>query len=250
MAVETGRGRVLGRRWATGVVLVAVVAVVMFLVWRPEGLGLSGRPRPADGMAAPTLVEAICDAELGLGVSSDAVAATSSGVAVRVTSEAPAGAYLNYGWGGDPMPATPETWTLAAPPGPLQLSCSTLDHQGAEVVVTVVDPNGYWSDQTVADFGCTIGAMPGWADPGGAGATPEGAVTDLIANFTAAGASPTLTRSERAETGYPDAQRQTLILGTADTTYMTAVVTPSGSQYAADPDALCQASPWATAHDA
>jgi hypothetical protein len=46
------------------------------------------------------------------------------------------------------MPDAAQTWTLAAPPGELRLSCSTLDHQGAEVVVDVVDPHGYWSNLT------------------------------------------------------------------------------------------------------
>lgn len=212
--------------------------------------GSPGVPPPTEGTSAPALVEVLCDADLGLSVSSDTVAATSSGVAVRVTSEAPAGAYLNYGLGGDPMPATPETWMLAAPPGELHLWCSTLDHEGAEVAVTVVDPDHHWSDRTLADFGCPIGGMPGWVVSGGTGATPEEAVTNLIANFTASGVSPSLTRSEHAEIGYPDASSQTWIIGRADTTYMTAVVAQSGSNYTAYPDALCEASHWATASDA
>jgi len=212
--------------------------------------GSPGAPPPNDGTSAPALVEVLCDADLSVSVSSDTVAATSSGVALRVTSEAPAGAYLNYGLGGDPMPATPETWMLAAPPGELHLWCSTLDHEGAEVAVTVVDPDHHWSDRTLADFGCPIGGMPYWVVSAGTGATPEEAVTNLIAKFTASGVSPTLTRSEHAEIGYPDASNQTWIIGTADTTYMTAVVAQSGSNYTANPDALCVASPWTTAPDA
>lgn len=37
------------------------------------------------------------------------------------------------------------------------------------------------------------------------------------------------------------------IIGTADATYMTAVVTGSGTSYSAFPDLLCEARPWATA---
>jgi len=38
----------------------------------------------------------------------------------------------------------------------------------------------------------------------------------------------------------------TAVGGTVDATYMTSVVTESGSGYSADPDALRQPSPWAT----
>jgi len=239
------------------VAVLALLALVALGVWlwsisrsSPAQFVSGEGATPADGKAAPTVVDVLCDANLALRVSSDTVAATASGVAVRVTSEAPAGAYLNYGLGGDPMPASPETWMLAAPPGELQLSCSTLGHEGAVVTVAVVDPGHFWSDLTLADLGCPIGGMPGWAVSGGTGATPEEAIADLIANFTALGASPTLTRSEHAAIGYPGAANQTWIIGATDTTYMTAVVTGSGTNYSAFPDALCEASPWPTAANA
>lgn len=254
-ATRSGVGMVADRLSigaVAGLVLITALAGCTTTV-AADGNSASGSPEaapPAEGTSAPALVEVLCGADLGLSLSSDTVAATSSGVAVRVTSEASAGAYLNYGLGGDPMPATPATWMLAAPPGELHLSCSTLDHQGTEVAVTVVDPDHHWSDRKLADFGCPIGGIPGWVVSGGTGATPEEAVTNLIAKSTAYGVSPTLTRSEHAEIGYPDAPSQTWIIGTTDTTYMTAVVAQSGSNYTADPDALCEASPWATASDA
>jgi hypothetical protein len=182
-----------------------------------------------------------------LQVSSDTVAATASGVAVRVTSEAPAGAYLNYGFGGELMPASPETWMLAAPVGEFQMSCSTLEQEGAVVSVGVVDPGHHWSDRTPASLGCPIGGVPSWAVSGGTGATPEDAVAQLIANFTDAGVSPALTRFEHAQSGYPETSNQTWVIGTADATFMTAVVTEVDTGYSAEPDFLCAASPWTAA---
>jgi len=235
------------------VAAVAAVAVLAAVVWRPTWLGFSPGAQAADG-SAPTRVDVLCGADLALSVSDDVVAATAAGVAVQVTSEAPAGAYLNYGWpgggGGDGMPEAAQTWTLAAPPGELRLSCSTLDRQGAEVVVDVVDPHGYWSDLTLADLGCPLGGMPSWAVAGGTGATAQEAVDDLIAKFDDAGTSQVLTRAEHAGIGYPDAPTQTWILGNAGTTYMTARVTDTGSGFTADPDALCRPSPWVTEPDA
>lgn len=239
---------------STVVRVVAILAILLFVtlgVWRWSNSRseaspfVSGEPSHSpDGTTAPTVVDVLCDANFTLRVSSDTVAATTSGVAVRVTSEAPAGAYLNYGFGGDPLPASPETWVLPAPPGELQLSCSTLDQEGAVANVTVVDPDHVWSVQTLAGLGCPIGGMPSWAVSAGTGATPEDAVAQLIANFTDFGVSPTLTRFEHAQIGYAETSNQTWIVGTADSTHMTAVVTESGAGYSAMPDSLCTASPW------
>jgi hypothetical protein len=236
------------------VAILAILVLVTLGVWlwsssRPEASPLvSGESSHSpDGTAAPTVVDVLCDANFTLRVSSDTVAATASGVAVRVTSEAPEGAYLNFGLGGDPMPASPETWMLAAPAGELQLSCSTLEHEGAVVNVIVVDPDHHWSDQTLDGLGCPVRGIPSWVVSGGTGATPEDAVAQLIANFTEHGASPTLTRYEYAQIGYLDTSNQTWIIGTADATHMTAVVTESGAEYQASPEVLCVASPWTAA---
>ncbi len=248
MANDRGHGLSAGRWAAAGIAVAAVVALVA-VVWRPTWLGFSHGTQLPDG-SAPAHVDVLCDADLALSVSGEVVAATAAGVAVQVTSEAPAGAYLNYAWsgggGGGGTPNAAQTWMLAAPPGKLRLSCSTLDREGAEVVVDVVDPHEYWSDLTLADLGCPLGGMPSWAVSAGTGETAQEAVDDLISKFEDVGTSPAVTRAEHAEIGYPDAPTQTWILGNAGTTYMTAMVTDTGSGYTADPDALCRPSPWAT----
>lgn len=233
------------------VVILAILAAFGVGAWIWSNSGAEDTPRASEGSpgspgvkTVPAVVDVLCDANLAVQVSSDAVAATASGVAVRVTSEAPVGAYLNYGFGGDPMPASPETWMLAAPPGELHLGCSTLEQEGALTTVLVVDPGRYWSDQTLAERGCPVGGQPGWAVRGGDGATPEEAVAQVLANFAEAGVSPTLARYEHAYLGYPDASSPTWIIGTADETYATVMVNESGSSYIASPDYLCVPSPW------
>ena len=199
---------------------------------------------PAPTFSAVASLDVLCDKDLVLTASSTAVAATPTGVTVRVTSEAPRGAYLNYGTGGDELPADAATWTLASPPGALTLNCSTLEKEGTPVTVTVTDPNGYWSDATVEDLGCTIGGMPSWAIGGASGSTAEEAVAGLAANFNAQSDNPAMTRWERASVGYVDSPQQSWVLGTADETRMTAIVTGSDGSFESFPEAICDPGPW------
>ncbi len=186
------------------------------------------------------MLEASCGADTALTAPATQVAASPVGVAMGVSSTAAAG-------------ATPRR--QARRPGRSRLrraSCSshvrppTPDRQGAHVAVAVVDPHGYWSDLTLDDLGCALGGTPGWIAGGGTGATPEDAIRDLLSKLGTAGMSPDPARFERAAIGYPDSPHQTWILGTADSTYMTAAVTRSGSTYTADPDLLCEPAQWST----
>jgi len=185
-----------------------------------------------------------CGSDLVLSVSAEAVAATAEGVPLLVSSDAPAGAYLTYEYGGDELPATAQTWNLTPPPGEWTLSGMTLELEGPEVAVTVVDPFGFWNDATLEDFGCEIGGMPSWAISGASGATPEEAIEGLMAQFNDGGHEPALTRAVHAEAGYPEAASQEWILGSDDATDVVAVVDESESGYFAWPDAICVSVPW------
>ena len=224
-----------------GAGLAGLVAVVTLAL---GGCAGSAVVAPTSSSAAPSMVEVHCGEDLSLRVSSPTVTATSSGVAVRVTSEAAEGACLNYGLGGDELPATAEVWTLAAPPGDMQLSCSTLAEEGPELVVTVTDPDGHWSPLTLGELGCVVSGMPGWVVEGGSGATAREAIDALAASFAEAGVTPALTRSMRAAIGYTGGATQTWIVGTAETPTMTAVVMEKDGIYKAWPDALCAPGPW------
>lgn len=100
-------------------------------------------------------------------------------------------------------------------------------------------PGGHWSDATAEDFGCAVGAMPGWAIEGGTGATPEEAVEELMGQF----AEP-MERAERAWVGYPDAAVQTWILGDERLTKVSAMVYEANGEYQASPDYICVETPW------
>ena len=110
--------------------------------------------------------------------------------------------------------------------------------------MTVVDPNEYWSPNTTDDYGCPIAAIADWATEPGEGATAEEAVAQLIDHHNAWGDATVMTRSEHAEMGYPDASPQTWIIGTEDTTHMTAWVSDTGSGFLASPEAICAQNPW------
>ena len=202
-------------------------------------------PSPSPSYSGPAAIDVRCNEDLSITVSSATVAATSAGVVLNVSSEAPAGAYLNYGTGGDELPAGPATWTLGNPPGPMTLSCSTLEVEGDPVTVTVADPNGYWSNATTEDLGCVIGGMPGWAIEGGSGSTPDDALAELAANFNATTNGEPLTTWRPASAGYPDATRETWVVGTAEKVKITAIVVQTATGYESYPDALCVEGPWA-----
>jgi len=239
------------RRWRVArVMTVAGLLAVAALVTGCSGAGPDEVPTasgmPGGGVepqvtppSAPGALEVHCDENFVLTVSAQTVQATAAGVPLRVSSAAPAGTYLHYPAGGDELPAEPSVWMLEEPPGELALSCSSLDAEGADVVVTVVDPGGHWSDATAEDFGCAVGGMPGWAIEGGTGATPEEAVEELMGQF----AEP-MERAERAWVGYPDAAVQTWILGDERLTKVSAMVYEANGEYQASPDYICVETPW------
>ncbi|HST81449.1 MAG TPA: hypothetical protein VLL08_06900 [Kineosporiaceae bacterium] len=181
----------------------------------------------------------------GITVSGDAVAATSAGVVISVSSTMPAGSYLNFDWpgggGGDalPAPAAKVNWTLLAPPGPLNLSC-TLNGDpkpAARHTVTVTDPDGVWRSTTLTDLGCANGALLDWAGPPGSGSSPQAAADDLLPRFTTIGRPFTVAR---ARIGYPDASSQTWIASRSDgTPYLALDVGPSDSGFTASPNSFC-----------
>ena len=195
----------------------------------------------------PVALEVFCDADLVLHVSSDTVTATSAGVPLLVSSEAPPGTYLTYDFAGDELPASPETWMFTNGPGTLHLACwdPATDVKSAEVEVAIVDPHGYWSAATLEDYGCSSGAEVDWAIPPATGATPEEAIKGLIANFSDVGTRNSLTRWEHAEIGYPEA-RQHWILGSAESPAISAFITDIGTGFQATADGLCDPGAWLT----
>lgn len=84
--------------------------------------------------AAPETLKVACS-PTGLTLSSKKVAATAGGVRISVSSTAPAGTYVNFGWDGggegNAAPRRAAVWTMPTPPGDLQVSCSTLTKEWA-----------------------------------------------------------------------------------------------------------------------
>ena len=180
-----------------------------------------------------------------LSVAGSTVAANQAGVPLRVRSTAAAGTYLNFSWtgggGGDPAPTSATTWTLSAPPGTLQLSCSTPSRESAKKLVTVIDPGGYWRATTLADLGCPGGSLLDWVGGPGRGATAEASVNILVEQTRKLGAGRlkapvTVTR---AEIGYPRSTSETWLVLSADHPYMTVVTTKDESGFSAYANTLC-----------
>lgn len=205
----------------------------------------STSPAPEATIPTSSTVSVHCGVDLAITVSSAVVAATSAGVVLEVSSDAPAGTYLTFGNRGEPLPEGPETWVSDAPPGEMALTCM-LDGEESEATVTVVDPDGVWSDRTLAEAGCTVSGIPGWAVAvaGAKGDTAEEAVEDLLDKFTSADVEPVYTRSERADIGYPESPEQTWIIGTDRSPHVTAVVIETADGFAAHPDVLCERNGW------
>jgi hypothetical protein len=235
------RGGRRRRRARTAATVGSVLAVLVLL----GSVALSGRtqPQPAAPVATSSTLTVACS-PTGISVSGDAVAATSAGVVISVSSTMPTGAYLNYLWaggggGGDPLPTAPATWTLQAPPGQLTLSC-TLNADpapSAERTVTVTDPQRYWRAATLSDVGCGLGALPSWVMSPAAGATAEAAVDALLAQLATDGRTLTATR---APIGYPDAAEQTWIASTSDgQPDISILVASTGTGFSASPDWVC-----------
>jgi hypothetical protein len=149
-------------------------------------------------------------------VSNREVAAGTAGVTLDVSSTMADGAHLVLAasadeWG-DPLPSEPETWVRPAPPGDLELTCSTDGESlpGMSADVRVVDPDGHWRDASLGDAGCTMtGGQPTWAFGASGGDTPQSAVDALLAVMTA-DSGRAITASD-ARLGYPDADAQTWV---------------------------------------
>ncbi len=231
------RGGRRRRRVRTSATVGSVTAVVVLVA----SVAFVARPNltvnPVEGVAPASL--AVSCGPQGISVSSDAVAATSAGVVLSVTSTLPKGSYLGYRWstgggGGEPLPATSGTWTLLAPPGTLTLACQLPNASpGTPHTVTVTDPGNVWRSDTLADLGCGDGGSLSWGGPPGSGATPATAAQALFVD------RPDVTAA-RAAMGYPGATTQTWIATTGDgKPYMSIVVSPEGSRFIATPDTLC-----------
>ena len=234
----------------------------------PAGLvgGNSGSPSPSGSPTSPPPsvppvvtpspgvttasdpLEIFCDENLELHASSETVTATSAGVPLLVSSEAPAGSYLTSDFGGDALPTAPELWTYTMAPGALTLTCwdPETDVSGAPLEILIVDPAGYWQEATLEDFGCPRGAIPSWAIGDATGATEEEAVTNLVAKFNELHPERPYTRFEPAHIGYVDQEPQTWLVGTAYGPQLTALVYGTGSSFRAGPDGMCQGGTWTT----
>ena len=105
------------------------------------------------------------------------------------------------------------------------------------------DPGGSWSTATLADLGCEQGGYASWVTGPGTGGTAGAAVTDLIGKLEIPGLTSTSATVAHAVIGCREAVRQSWILGTDTTLYMTAILTHPDSGYVADPDVLCASFP-------
>jgi hypothetical protein len=157
------------------------------------------------------------------------------------------GSYLTYTSdglsGGDDLDQIENPATYEFPPGKVTLGCATppgMDERGT-VEFEVIDPDGYWRTETLADFGCSgIAGLTDWVPMSGEGASAELAAEGLLDDF-----AETLDRdrsdytAESAPTGYSGAATQTWIgfrLGVPD---FSIEVTQTGDTYTAIPDVSC-----------
>lgn len=215
-------------------------------------LGLSACASPAEPLAEPsdggaaTLLEVSCSPD-GVAVSAETVQASADGVHLQVSSTAPTGTYLNFGWpgggGGEEAPsAGATTWTRAVPPGELTLACMTGGDLGPATVVTVTDPNDHWSTTTLADLGCSPGGWPLWVLGPASGPTALDAVASLAAAFVdhrgdgVEGGPPEVVRALVGYTGSPE---EVWLISAQDGSHVTAKVSPDGTGFTADLEMLC-----------
>ena len=200
-------------------------------------------PSPSPVATAPLLVACT---PAGISVAGSTVAASQAGVPLRVKSTAGAGTYLNFSWtgggGGDPAPTSATTLILNAPPGTLQLSCSTPSRESPKKVVTVIDPGRYWRATTLADLGCADGPLLDWAVGPSRGATAEASVTNLVEQMhkLRAGRLKAPVTVTRADIGYPGSTSETWLVLSAGHPHMTVVTTKDGSGFVAYANTACR----------
>lgn len=205
----------------------------------------TARPATSSPLPAPASLLVACTPD-GISVAGSTVAAGQAGVALRVKSTAAAGTYLNFSWTGggegDPAPTSATTWTLNAPPGTLQLSCSTPSRESPKKMVTVIDPGRYWRATTLADLGCAGITSLDWVAGPGRGATAEASVTNLVEQTRKLGAGwlKAPVTATRADIGYPRSTSETWLVLSAGHPYMTVVTTKDGSGFAAYANTLCR----------
>lgn len=195
---------------------------------------------PADTTVAtaPDELHVTCT-DQGPRVDTATVEARNGGVVLVVESTLPKGSYLTYDSAGDgPSGGDPAngTTTYAFPPGELTLSCASppgMDAIGT-ATVSVVDPHGYWREDTLANYGCRAStAQPSWAIGSGKGRTAEQAVDSLLEHL-----GPDYT-VDPAPTGYSGADTQTWVALENGTPALSIAVTRGENGYTAVPDLLC-----------
>ncbi len=194
-----------------------------------------------DARHDPELLVAACTSS-GLTLSSQIVSASAAGLRISVSSTGPAGTYMNLSWDGggegNLAPRTPTVWTLPAPPGFVQITCSTPIHEWPAQTVTVTDPQHQWSQTTMSDLACPPGISPGWTTTeSGHGATAEDAVRDMLRIMKRTDWSHAT--QTRAPVGYPESPVQTWIVAVSDRPELSATVTKAGASFEASPGTIC-----------
>jgi len=108
-------------------------------------------------------------------------------------------------------------------------------------VVTVADPGGYWRPKTLADLGCTSGAILDWVVGPGRGKTAQAAVNNLVTQMRKPGGGPLAASVtvKRADIGYFDVASQTWLVTRAGRPYLSVNVMKDNGGFAAYADALC-----------
>jgi hypothetical protein len=198
---------------------------------------------PAAEPAAVETLKVACS-PTGLSLSAPAVAATTGGVKISVSSTASADTYANFTWEGggegNAAPHNATVWTLPAPPGRLRISCSSPTKEWPEQDVRVIDRQGHWRHTTMSDLGCPPGRIPAWDFPSpGRGVTARAAVDKLLASMTWADWSQAT--ATPAPVGYPKAPVQTWIVSLSNRPEISLKVTDAGTMFKAYPDTVCHA---------
>ncbi|GEP35890.1 hypothetical protein NSZ01_36580 [Nocardioides szechwanensis] len=228
------------------------------------GSGIAVVAMPDDTKTAPAVVptglpdqvEVVCTPE-GVTLSATTITAQDNGVVLVVSSTMPPGTSLSYfsdgGFsgealgGGQRLPAEPQTWTLPLAPGMITLACDPpgIADPDEEVTMTVTDPEGYWRGETITDPPCSPGLGPSWVIGISRGTTPDEAVEGVLDGFRELNddlpvdeASAFLAR-RASPIGYVGSGTETRVMFKDNRPFATIVVTGSGSEFVARPDAMC-----------